>query len=71
MIAKEYGWSLEEIRNLDYIDFMSHLQLCLAGDAMEKEFDLRLAGVDPDKPKHVSAEQVLRGGQPKMKEYIT
>ena len=68
MIAKTYGWNIEEIRQLDYTDFMAHLQLCLAGDAMDKEFDLRLTGVDPDK-KHVSAEKVMKGGLPRIKEY--
>lgn len=57
-LAKTYGWTLEYIRSLDMQDFIVHLRLCLASENMEREWDLRLEGIDPHKKK-VSPNQVL------------
>ena len=43
--------SLEEIRNMDYTDFMIHVRLCLARLDVDREFELNLAGVDTRKNK--------------------
>ncbi len=44
LIAKYYGWTIKEIRNLDYYDFQVHLRLCLVSDGIDREFKVMLAG---------------------------
>ena len=69
ILAYHYGWTTEEIRKMDYRDTIAHVQLCLIADSLDKEFEIRLTGADTSKPKHVSAEKVLKGGSPKYKQY--
>jgi hypothetical protein len=57
LLAKHYGWSLSEIRSLDYYDFLAHLHLCIVADGKDKEFELSAHGFKKDK---VSAEEILR-----------
>lgn len=64
-----YGWHCQDIRKMDYRDVMAHVQLCLTSDGLDKEFEIQLTGVDLSKPKHISAEKVLRGGDPRIKQY--
>lgn len=69
VLAYHYGWTTDEIRNMDYRDVLAHVQLCLTSDGLDKEFEIRLTGVDPSKPKRVSAEKVLQGGEPTIRQY--
>ena len=51
IISRNYGWSLEEIRGMDYYDFMAHVQVCIAHEETEHKFQARLAGADTSKKK--------------------
>ena len=49
IIARHYGWSLDDIRDMDDYDFQAHLQVCFAYESAEKDFDITLAGRGPEK----------------------
>lgn len=57
LLAKYYGWSLKDIRAMDYYDFMVHLRLCMLSDIKDKEFELSSRGLKKDK---LSADEILR-----------
>lgn len=44
ILASSYHWTLDYIRSLDLQDFYPHLKMCMVRDALEKEFQARLAG---------------------------
>lgn len=69
ILCYHYKWTSDYVRSLDYRDVIAHVQMCLTSDGLDKEFDIRLTGVDPSKPKHVTPEKVLRGGDPIFKQY--
>lgn len=62
IIAKNYHWSLKDIRELDEYDFQVHLRICIAAESVENEFKLALAGHSLDKK--VTAEDIIRGAGP-------
>lgn len=62
LLAKHYGWSLSDIRNLDMYDFWVHVRLCLVADAVEKEFHVRSMGGGSKKK-----QPVKKGGGPAVK----
>lgn len=47
ILAEHYGWSLEDIRNLELKDFYAHIRICLTKDMMDKEFNALLSGAKP------------------------
>lgn len=57
VLAKQYGWSLAEIRDMDYCDFLVHLRLCLVADGKDKEFELTAHGFGKKK---ATADDILR-----------
>lgn len=57
LLAKYYGWSLKEIRAMDYYDFLVHIHLCIIADGKDKEFELSAHGLKKDK---VTAQDILR-----------
>ena len=59
IIAKHYGWTLTEMRSIDYCDFQAHLRLCLVADNKDKEFELQAHGIDTKK-KVPSAESIMK-----------
>lgn len=58
IIAKTYHWSLKEIRDMEYYDFLVHLHLCLVSDEKEKEFELTAHG--REKKRKLTADEILR-----------
>ena len=44
ILAKYYGWSLEEIRRTDHTDILAHVRMCLESDYVDKEFELNIHG---------------------------
>jgi hypothetical protein len=58
--------NINEIRAMDYTDFLVHTRLCLARFNVEREFQLNLAGVDTRSttktPPPQKTEQVKKGG---------
>lgn len=49
ILAKNYHWNLDTIRDMDYYDFQVHLRICLVAENIENEFRLVLAGYGPKK----------------------
>jgi len=47
ILAKSYGWNLEEIRGLDIQDFQVHVRICIARESADKEYQAVLAGATP------------------------
>ncbi len=43
-IAKHYNWKLDDIRAMEYYDFQVHLQMCMARDRADHEFEAKMAG---------------------------
>ena len=58
LIAKYYGWSLKEIRDMDYYDFLVHLRLCVMADGQDKEFELTTHGKSTKKD--LSAADIMK-----------
>ena len=44
VLCSHYGWSLEEVRQMDLQDFFVHLRICLVREDVEREFKIKLAG---------------------------
>jgi len=57
IIAHHYGWNLEQIRALDYYDFLVHLRICLVRENVDFERKMLLSGHSPSKR---SAEDILK-----------
>lgn len=75
VLAYHYGWSLEEIRNLDIQDFYIHLRICLAREGSNMEYQAKLAGATgesggtpPEGEKVVTGTQKMRSGAVKQTE---
>jgi len=62
ILAKNYGWTIGEIRSLDLYDFFAHVKVCSGHEISEKEFQLRLAGSTGVSSK--SASMVSKGSGP-------
>ena len=45
IVAYAYKMPPEEVRKMDYYDFMAHLHMCIARMDDEREFDVILAGL--------------------------
>ena len=58
VLAKQYGWSLTEIRDIDYYDFLVHLRLCLVADTQDKEFELLAHG--KGQKEKLSADDIMK-----------
>ena len=43
ILARHYGWSLNEIRAMDLQDFYIHLRICSVREDVEREFQAKLA----------------------------
>lgn len=54
LLARNYGWSLEDIRDLNLADFHAHVRVCLAYEESEKHFKVLLAGGGRKKSKSVT-----------------
>ncbi len=61
ILAKHYGWTLGEIRNLDLQDFWVHVHICLTKESIDKEFQAKLAGGGGG-PGKASAKDIMREG---------
>jgi len=44
MLAERYGWTPEVMEEMDYVEFQSHLRVCVSREEVEKDFQLTLAG---------------------------
>ena len=67
VICKHYGWSLEDVRNLDLQDFYIHLRICMARESADKDFQAMLAGATegdnaPTSEPRVTGQQRLPSG---------
>ena len=49
LLARHYGWSLQEIRSMSNYDFQVHLRICLTREKIDNEFQVALAGGKPGK----------------------
>lgn len=45
ILAKHYGWSLDQIRAMDLQDFYVHLRMCLVREGVDRDFQARIAGL--------------------------
>lgn len=61
ILLRNTGQALDDIRNMDYHDFIAHYHLCLAFEINDKEFDLKIAGADVGRNKIPTAQDVLYG----------
>jgi len=43
ILARTYGWTLSEIRAMDYYDFQVHLELCSMSELAERKWDITVA----------------------------
>lgn len=69
VIAAAYGWTLEEIRQMDTKDFYVHLKICMIREGIDKEFQALLAGAKPGGEKKSAGADKSKFNVPNKREH--